>query len=77
MALLLSLVTLLVQTLALPHGKWLLFTLASVSLPYADDVPVKIKKRVLATLVGGLASVLIYSLVPSWRRYIQSFVYRY
>lgn len=64
-ALLLSLATLLVQNLALPHGKWLLFTLASVSLPYADDVPVKIKKRVLATLVGGLVSVVIYSLVPS------------
>lgn len=64
-AFLLSLATLLVQVLALPHGKWLLFTLASVSLPYADDVPVKIKKRVLATFVGGLASVLIYSLIPS------------
>lgn len=40
------------------------FTLASVSLPYADDVPVKIKKRVLATIAGGLASVLIYSFIP-------------
>lgn len=63
-ALLLSLATLLVQTMALPHGKWLLFTLASVSLPYADDVPVKIKKRILATMIGGAASVLIYGLVP-------------
>lgn len=63
-ALLLSLATLLVQTMALPHGKWLLFTLASVSLPYADDVPVKIKKRLLATMIGGLVSVLIYGLVP-------------
>ncbi|MFQ8899024.1 MAG: FUSC family protein [[Clostridium] scindens] len=63
-ALLLSLGTVLVQAMALPHGKWLLFTLASVSLPYADDVPVKIKKRVLATIAGGLASVLIYSFIP-------------
>lgn len=64
-ALLLSLATLLVQTMTLPHGKWLLFTLASVSLPYADDVPVKIKKRVCATMIGGLVSVLIYGLIPS------------
>lgn len=64
-ALLLSFATLFVQTLALPHGKWLLFTLASVSLPYSDDVPGKIKKRILATLTGGIISVLIYSLVPS------------
>lgn len=43
-ALLLACATLLVQQLALPHGKWLLFTLASLSLPYADDVPAKTKK---------------------------------
>lgn len=64
-ALLLSCATLLVQCLGLPHGKWLLFTLASVSLPYADDVPVKMKKRILATISGGILSVVIYSLVSS------------
>lgn len=64
-ALLLSAATLLVQTMGLPHGKWLLFTLASVSLPYADDVPQKMKKRFLATVIGGLASVVIYGLIPS------------
>ena len=63
--LLLALATLLVQALKLPHGKWLLFTLASVSLPYADDVPVKMQKRILATIIGGLASVVIYTLIPS------------
>ena len=42
-----------------------MFTLASVSLPYADDVPVKMKKRLTATLAGGLISVVIYSLIPS------------
>lgn len=64
-ALILTCATCLVQAFSLTHGKWLLFTLASVSLPYADDVPAKIKKRVLATLIGGLASVIIYSLIPS------------
>ena len=64
-ALLLSCATVLVQLLNLPHGRWLLFTLASVSLPYADDVPVKMKKRILATIIGGLLSVVIYSLIPS------------
>ena len=64
-AFLLACGTLLVQTLALPHGKWLLFTLASVSLPYADDIPAKMKKRIAATVAGGLFSVVIYSLVPS------------
>lgn len=64
-ALLLSCATWIVQVLSLPHGKWLLFTLASVSLPYADDIPAKAKKRIIATLTGGIVSVLIYSLVPS------------
>lgn len=64
-ALLLSCAALLVQFWPLPHGRWLMFTLASVSLPYADDVPAKMKKRLIATLTGGLASVVIYSLIPS------------
>lgn len=64
-ALLLACATLLVQTAAFPHGKWLLFTLASVSLPYADDVPEKIGKRIFATIVGGLISFIYYSLIPS------------
>lgn len=62
---LLALCTLLVQQLSLPHGKWLLFTVASVSLPYADDVGAKAKKRLLATLAGGALSVAVFSLVPS------------
>lgn len=64
-AMILTCATALVQYLALPHGKWLLFTLASVSLPYADDVPQKMRKRIIATIAGGLISVVIYSLVPS------------
>ena len=48
-ALVLSAAACLVQALGMPHGRWLLFTLASVSLPYADDVPAKTKKRILAT----------------------------
>ena len=64
-ALLLSLAVLAVQYLPLPHGRWLLFTLASVSLPYADDVPQKIKNRIFATILGGLISVAIYSLISS------------
>ena len=64
-SLLLALFTLGVQLLALPHGKWLLFTLASLSLPYADDVGLKTKKRILATILGGLFSVAAYGLIPS------------
>ena len=64
-ALLLSVSTLAVQALALPHGKWLLFTLASLSVPYADDVKQKTGKRLVATVVGGLISVALYSVIPS------------
>lgn len=64
-ACLLSICTLIVQHFALPHGKWLLFTVASVSLPYADDVGKKAKKRMLATLIGGVCSVVLFSLIPS------------
>lgn len=64
-ALLLSIATLAVQLLGLAHGKWLLFTIASVSLPYADDVPLKMKKRFLATMAGCLFSLVLYGLIPS------------
>lgn len=64
-SLLLASATLLVQLLGLPHGKWLLFTLASVSLPYADDVPSKMKKRTAATVIGGVLAVLLYSAVKN------------
>ncbi|WP_262396425.1 FUSC family protein [Zongyangia hominis] len=62
---LLALCTLAVQLLALPHGKWLLFTVASVSLPYADDVGTKAKKRMRATLIGGACSIAVFSLISS------------
>lgn len=64
-AVLLSAGTLLVQLLHLPHGKWLLFTVASVSLPYADDVSAKAKKRFAATAIGGVAGMALYALIPS------------
>lgn len=64
-ALLLSLGTLIVSLFHLSHGRWLLFTIASVSLPYADDVGQKAFKRLLATLLGGLFSVVLYTLIPS------------
>lgn len=62
---LLALGTCLVQCLALPHGKWLLFTMASVSLPYADDVGKKAWKRMVATLIGAACSIVLFSLIPS------------
>lgn len=62
---LLAAATLLVQVLELPHGRWLLFTLGSLSMPYADDVPLKTKKRIAATLIGGILSVAYYTLIPS------------
>ena len=62
---LLTLCTLVVQLLQLPHGKWLLFTVASVSLPHADDVGAKAGKRLIATLIGGGCSVVVYSLIPT------------
>lgn len=64
-AILLSVLTALVLFFQLPHGKWLLFTVASVSLPYADDVGAKGKKRFLATVVGGCIAVLTFVFIPS------------
>ena len=54
--LLLACSCLFVQSMHLVHGKWLLFTIASVSLPYADDIGQKAKKRFAATAAGGLLS---------------------
>lgn len=64
-AALLAVFTALVQHFQLPHGKWLLFTLASVSMPYADDVAPKAKKRLIATLLGGAVAWTAFSLLPS------------
>lgn len=64
-SLLLAVSTMLVLWLKLPHGKWLMFTLASVSLPYSDDVPEKMKNRILATVTGGLIAVVSFSLIHS------------
>ena len=63
--LLLACSCLFVQSMHLVHGKWLLFTIASVSLPYADDIGQKAKKRFAATAAGGLLSLLLYAAVPS------------
>ncbi len=71
-ALILSLFTLAVQVMELPHGKWLLFTLASVSMPYSDDVGAKAKKRFTATVIGGLMGLMAFSFASSalWRTVI-------
>lgn len=64
-SLLLAFLTALVLGLKLPHGRWLLFTAASLSLPYADDVGGKTKKRVAATVIGGLIAVAAFAFIPS------------
>lgn len=64
-SLLLAAAALAVRTLSLPHGKWLLFTIASVSLPYADDIGQKAKKRFAATAVGGVTGLILYASIPS------------
>ena len=64
-AVLLSAATLIVQLLGLPHGKWLLFTIASVSLPYADDVGKKARQRFTASVIGCVIGMASYALVPS------------
>lgn len=60
-----ALCTAIVQMLGLPHGKWLLFTVASVSLPYTDEVPAKALKRLAATVIGGVVGAVLFSLIPS------------
>lgn len=61
-SLLISMFLIPVQYLQLQYGKWLLFTLASVSLPYADDVRKKGKKRFAATVIGGVIATVCFSL---------------
>ena len=64
-SLMLSVFLLVVQALSLTHGKWLMFTLASLSLPYADGVSKKTGQRVTATMIGCLTSLVLYSFIPS------------
>lgn len=64
-AFLIAFFTLLTQQLHLTYGKWLLFTLASVSLPYTDDIKPKARKRLIATIVGCVISVIAYTLLPA------------
>lgn len=64
-AFLLTICTFIVQQFHLTYGKWLLFTLASVSLPYAEDYNTKAGKRLFATLLGGIVSLVGFALIPS------------
>lgn len=64
-AVLITVCTYIVQKFQLTYGRWLLFTVASVSLPYADDVGKKAKQRFIATIVGGFTALVLFSLVQS------------
>lgn len=47
----------------LPEGKWLLFTIGVVSLPYAEQINKKGRDRVIGTIVGVIAFDLIFTFI--------------
>lgn len=63
LAILLSFMLFIVQYWQLEHGRWLLFTIVSISLPYVEEMLPKAKKRIMATLVGGTISLLCFSFI--------------
>lgn len=64
MSILLTVAAVVVYLLDLQYGKWLMFTLASLTLPNADEISIKTRKRITATLIGGLIIVITFSFIP-------------
>lgn len=62
-SLLLSISLFFIRYFNLEHGRWLLFTIASISLPYVDDIRPKAKKRILATLIGCTIGVVCFGFI--------------
>ncbi|MGL4849763.1 MAG: FUSC family protein, partial [Clostridium sp.] len=47
----------------LPEGKWLLFTIGVVSLPFAEQVNKKGRDRIIGTIIGVIAFDLIFTFI--------------
>ncbi|MGL5415085.1 MAG: FUSC family protein [Clostridium sp.] len=47
----------------LPEGKWLLFTIGVVSLPFAEQVNKKGRDRIIGTIIGVVAFDLIFTFI--------------
>lgn len=53
-ALLISITYFIIQTYNLEYGKWIIFTIASVSQPYNETIKNRAKDRILGTLIGAV-----------------------
>lgn len=62
-SLMLSIGYFIVTFLNLPEGKWVLFTIAVVSLPYTEQINKKGRDRVIGTIVGVIAFDLIFTFI--------------
>lgn len=61
-ALIISIIYFIVEYYHIEYGKWIIFTIASVSQPYNETVRNRAKERILGTLIGG-AIYYILSLI--------------
>lgn len=66
MALATSLATLVSLAVPLPHGYWIVVTLAAVLQPVAAETSRATGERVVGTLVGSLLAVALGAVLPSW-----------
>ncbi|WP_438565755.1 FUSC family protein [Clostridium sp.] len=63
-AVLISVIYFIIQRYHIDYGKWIIFTIASVSQPYNETVKNRAKERILGTLIGafiyyGLSLILV------------------
>ena len=62
-ALLLSIGVFLVALFNIENGKWIIFTLAAINQPYLDKANIKLRDRMIGTLVGAAIFFVVYSIV--------------
>ena len=62
-ALLLSIGVFLVALFNIENGKWIIFTLAAINQPYLDKANIKLRDRMVGTLVGAAIFFVVYSIV--------------
>ena len=62
-ALLLSIGVFLVALFNIENGKWIIFTLAAINQPYLDKANIKLRDRMVGTLLGGALFFVVYSIV--------------
>ena len=63
LALIMSIAALISDYFGLEQGKWILFTIFSVTQPYSENAKFRFKERIIGTLIGAIILLVLFSIV--------------